>query len=57
MVETRWLAQQFAVHPVYLRGVASGVLGCLSDGDNAVREAWLPRSRRRSDVAYRRWSV
>jgi len=43
--EQEWLAERFETHRPHLRGVAYRMLGCLSEADDAVQEAWIRLSR------------
>jgi RNA polymerase sigma-70 factor (ECF subfamily) len=45
MDEQEWLAERFEEHRPRLRGVAYGMLGSLSEADDALQEAWLRLSR------------
>ena len=43
--EAEWLAAQFEAHRSHLRRVTYGMLGSLSEADDAVQEAWLRLNR------------
>jgi RNA polymerase sigma factor (sigma-70 family) len=45
MDEFDWLAQLFQEHRPRLRAVAYRMLGCTSEADDAVQEAWIRLSR------------
>jgi RNA polymerase sigma factor (sigma-70 family) len=45
MDEREWLAERFEEHRSRLRAVAYRMLGSLSEGDDAVQEAWLRLNR------------
>src|SRR5262249_10737822 len=45
MAEREWLAERFEENRSHLRAVAYRMLGCLSEADDAVQEAWLRLSR------------
>jgi RNA polymerase sigma factor (sigma-70 family) len=49
MSEHEWLARRFEEHRPHLRAVAYRMLGSVSEGDDAVQEAWLRLDR--SDVS------
>src|SRR5260370_33144147 len=41
MDDSEWLADRFEERRVHLRAVAYRMLGALTDGDDAVQDAWL----------------
>src|SRR4029079_14675049 len=45
MDDRSWLAERFEENRPHVRSVAYRMLGSLSDGDDAVQEAWQRRSR------------
>jgi len=49
MSEASWLAEQFEQVRPHLRSVAYGMLGSLSEADDAVQECWLRLSRSDSE--------
>ena len=46
MTEQRWLAEQFEQQRPQLRRIAYRMLGSVTDGEDAVQEAWLRLSRK-----------
>ena len=49
MSQSHWLAEQFEESRGHLRGVAYGMLGSLSEAEDAVQECWLRLSRSDAD--------
>jgi RNA polymerase sigma-70 factor (ECF subfamily) len=50
VTDAEWLAEQFEEERPRLRAVAYRMLGSLSDGDDAVQEAWLRLSRSEREI-------